>query len=266
MNKPFLAHSFATLLAFTLVSSAGASHADSDLNGRLDSHLDSPLDSYPNIQTDNNQHSPESIKKSASPMIGSIIGTVVGGPVGLLVGAFGGIFLGDELSKADQYDVLVDENQQVHGQLADAQHQLSSLQQRLHAQNEEQKALHALAMSHLEFQILFHTGNDALALNELERLDDLAEFLQKNSHLSIRLHGHADPRGSSRYNTALSSQRSSNVRYALEARGIESARIEHYFYGSEQSQALTGDLDAYVFDRRVTIEVFDHTDDVATID
>ncbi len=205
-------------------------------------------------------------ESSASSTLGSVLGAVVAGPVGIIAGAVSGNFLDKKLSKAKQYDELSDSHQLMQAELADINQRYADLQKQFLVQGEKQKALHALAMSHLEFQILFHTGNDILASNELQRLDELAEFLKSNPQLSIRLHGHADPRGSDEYNNVLSLHRAKNVRYALEARGIDSQRIEDYFYGADRSQAHKGDLDAYAFERRVTIEVYDQEDNVAAID
>ena len=111
----------------------------------------------------------------------------------------------------------------------------------------------------------WQTGNDSLSESIVQRLDDLADFLHKNPELNIRLHGHADPRGTDEYNNVLSMHRAINVQKQLESRGIDASRIERYFYGADQSVAAKGDFDSYALERRVTIQVFDPSGEVAVV-
>ena len=208
------------------------------------------------------------IKKGATFGVASIIGGLLAGPIGVMAGGIGGSVLGDELDKADKYEVAIDENQQAREKLVNAQVEMAALKEQLHIARQQQHQLHALAMTNLEFQVLFHTGTDNVNQYTLKRLDELAAFLKRNPELNIRLHGYADPRGTDEYNNVLSMHRAINVQQALENRGVNATRIERLSYGSDKSQATKGDLDAYALERRVSIEVFDpkKNGDVAIIE
>ncbi|MGH1485615.1 MAG: OmpA family protein [Cellvibrionaceae bacterium] len=208
------------------------------------------------------------VKQGATFSMASIIGGLLAGPIGVMAGGIGGSVLGDELAKADEYEVVVDENRQAREKLVNTQLEMASLKEQLHIARQQQQQLHALAMTNLEFQVLFHTGTDDVNRYTSKRLDELAAFLKRNQELSIRLHGYADPRGTDEYNNVLSMHRAINVQQALENRGVDATRIERLSYGADKSQAPKGDLDAYALERRVSIEVFDpkKNGDVAIIE
>lgn len=202
--------------------------------------------------------------KKATWVAGSLgfIGAVAAGPIGLLVGAIGGESLGKELDKADEYESVAAENRRYEVELADIEEHIRYLEGSLSKEQE----LSELNAHNLEFQVLFHTGNGALNDDDQARLDELAKFLQRNPELNIRVSGYADPRGDSDYNQILSSERSNNVKKLLEESGVEANRIESYSFGATHSEALDGDIDAYALERRVTIEVYNSTGTVATVD
>ncbi|MFT5421684.1 MAG: outer membrane protein OmpA-like peptidoglycan-associated protein [Candidatus Endobugula sp.] len=197
-----------------------------------------------------------SVKGGVTFGAAAIIGGLIAGPIGIIVGSISGKFLGDELDKADGYDVAVAGIEHANMNLADATKKITALNVQLQVAQQQQYQMQALAMTNLEFQVLFHTGNDNLNTYTLRRLDELATFLERNPDLSLRLHGYADPRGTDEYNNVLSMYRAINVQKALEARGIDVNRIERHAYGADQSKSAKNDLDAYALDRRVTIEVF----------
>lgn len=193
----------------------------------------------------------------------AIVGGLLAGPIGAIVGGIGGTIMGPELTKADQYEFTVKENQDLESQLTANQQKVSGLLQQLQLARQAQEQLQQMAISSLEFQVLFHTGNDSLDGNTVKRIDELSNFLERNPELSVRLHGYADPRGTDEYNNVLSMHRALSVQKALEERGIDATRIERRSYGSDQSQATKGDLDAYALERRVSIEVFNRNAGVA---
>lgn len=108
----------------------------------------------------------------------------------------------------------------------------------------------------LELQILFHTGVDTLSTRGIKKIAVLSEFLLAHPSLSIRLTGHADPRGTDEYNNVLSEHRALSVQHELENHGVASDRIERRAYGALQSHSPKGNYAAYAQDRRVDIEVF----------
>ena len=61
-----------------------------------------------------------------------------------------------------------------------------------------------------------------------------AQFLNKNSNLSITITGHCDERGTREYNLALGERRASSVKNYLVSLGIEANRISVISYGKEK--------------------------------
>jgi outer membrane protein OmpA-like peptidoglycan-associated protein len=204
------------------------------------------------------------LKEGASFGIGSIIGGLVAGPIGVMAGAIGGVTLGQELVKADKYEEVNTQMDMANSELKANQLEIIALKNQLQIAQQQQIRLHELAMTNLEFQVMFRTGNDELNQYTQKKLDDLAAFLNENQELSIRLHGYADPRGTEEYNNVLSMYRAINVQNGLESRGVDPSRIERQYYGAEQSTAQKGDIDAYALERRVTIEVFNRNEGIAS--
>ena len=134
--------------------------------------------------------------------------------------------------------------------------QIAELKTRIARADAEIGELSQLALDKLEFQVLFHTGADQLTNRGQARVAALASFLQQHPGLSVRLTGHADPRGTDEYNNVLSDERALSVQKSLEAAGISEYRIERRAFGSLESSSQKGDFEAYAMDRRVEIEIF----------
>lgn len=220
------------------------------INGTaLSSYADDALDEIEASQSE------ATLNQSAGISAGMVLGAIVGGPIGAIVGAVSGTYVGTEMDKADQYVSIREQHQKTKAQLLGTQTEIAALKEQLAIARLQQRELHALAMDNLEFQVLFHTGQDELDGYTLQRLDDLADFLKHNPDLIVQLHGYADPRGTDGYNKVLSTHRAINVQDALEVRGIDTKRIQRQSHGADLSQAPKGDLDAYALERRVSIEI-----------
>lgn len=186
-------------------------------------------------------------KQGLSFVGATVTGAAVGGPIGMMIGAISGAFIGETIKKADTAEETA-------MSLSQAQAELYDLRQQLASNQIQVEQLEQLAWHNLEFQLLFHTGSDELSDNGHRRLARLAEFLQSNSQLKVRLDGYADPRGTDEYNNVLSLYRAKNVRLTLEKMGVDSSRIEAFSHGSKY--ALSQDPKQYAQERRVSIELF----------
>jgi outer membrane protein OmpA-like peptidoglycan-associated protein len=71
----------------------------------------------------------------------------------------------------------------------------------------------------------------------------------------VRVDGYADPRGPATLNDDLSLRRAEAVALTLEKAGCPQERLVIAAHGSAQSTSPHGDLDAYAFDRRVTVRL-----------
>ena len=188
-------------------------------------------------------------KQEAVVLTSAFVGAAAGGPVGFILGALGGGFMAGEIEQADQLE-------STELQLAEKQMQIAQLQTQLASADSKVGELSQLALDKLEFQVMFHTGADQLTERGEARIQALAQFLHAHPGLSIRLTGHADPRGTDEYNNVLSDQRALTVQTALESQGIDNYRIERRAFGSDKSGSIKGDYEAYAMDRRVDIEIY----------
>jgi OOP family OmpA-OmpF porin len=85
----------------------------------------------------------------------------------------------------------------------------------------------------------------------------VAEVLQRNERLRIRIDGHTDDAGSADYNMALSQRRADAVRAWLEAHGIASDRLRTRAFGPTRPAAPNDTPEGRERNRRVEISVLD---------
>jgi peptidoglycan-associated lipoprotein len=81
-------------------------------------------------------------------------------------------------------------------------------------------------------------------------LDRKARILRDEPTVRIRIAGHADERGSTEYNLALSSRRAESVRSYLTAAGIQAARIEIVSLGEDRPLERGSNESAWARNRR----------------
>ena len=113
-----------------------------------------------------------------------------------------------------------------------------------------------LALEELQLELLFKTGQSLISDAGIARLQVLADVMNNNHNLDLRLDGFADPRGDAEYNQQLSDLRVQAVVKALVLAGLDPARINSFSHGDSQSQAAEGDLDSYALERVVRIELY----------
>jgi outer membrane protein OmpA-like peptidoglycan-associated protein len=193
-----------------------------------------------NIKTD--------VKQATVFTTAGILGAIAGGPIGLFVGAIGGAYLGDQIEKADQLD---------DAQLArtDAEMTISHLNTELIERSTALEQLQQQTFDQLQLQVLFLTGSDNLTAQGEKQLQILADFLIKHQHLTIHLHGYADPRGTEDYNEVLSHYRAISVKDALEMAGVDYDRISITAHGANRAKTPLDNADTYALERRVDIEI-----------
>jgi outer membrane protein OmpA-like peptidoglycan-associated protein len=154
---------------------------------------------------------------------GLAIGAVAGGPAGAVVGGIAGMLLGPH------------------------EHQRKVL-------NKERAASldHA---SDLTLNIAFRTGDSKLTPDDIDQLTKLGRLAGGMAGVSARVSGHADPRGSTEYNTTLSQDRAESVAAVLQNAGLDKDRIMIEALGADGGSA-TGNLDDYAMQRRVSVKLF----------
>jgi outer membrane protein OmpA-like peptidoglycan-associated protein len=191
--------------------------------------------------------SPRTEAKVAGTFLTSaVVGAVAGGPIGMFAAALGGAWMGEQIKEADRLD-------STEQQLAQRDHAISELSARLREAEQSQQRYAQLALDQLQLEMLFRTGESAISRAGESRLAMLAELLQLNPDIRVRLDGYADPRGGSDYNRQLSAQRVQAVIETLAEFGIDPARLAGHSHGAESSRAAAGDYDAYALERVVRI-------------
>jgi outer membrane protein OmpA-like peptidoglycan-associated protein len=191
---------------------------------------------------------------------GAAIGALAGGPVGLIIGAAFGGWLGDRFHHERSERAASDKR------AGDAQARTESLSRRLssteqqlassEADLESERGAHRVDLERaVALDVHFRTEDSAIDAGDEQRLAELASFIAPLDGTVIRLDGHADVRGTQKYNDALSVTRAESVRDALVRAGMPAERIVVTGEGSADATAPGEDVDGMAFDRRVAVTV-----------
>jgi len=80
-----------------------------------------------------------------------------------------------------------------------------------------------------------------------------AQYLASHPNQHVILAGHADERGSSEYNIALSEQRAKSVERMMRSQGVTGGQLEVVSYGEEKPAVSGHDESAWQMNRRVEV-------------
>ncbi|GFE84986.1 membrane protein [Steroidobacter agaridevorans] len=185
---------------------------------------------------------------------GAAAGAIVGGPIGAAVGfMFGGI-LGDSVGTANRAQLqakqMEEQSQKLEQELIDTRIALAKASERTGGD----EMLDALAQR-LHADVLFRTNDATMEADVASKLEDLGKLLALHGELEVQLHGFADPRGKSEKNLELSLERANAVREALIRGGAAPEQIQLSAHGSDLTTAPKGDLEAYAWERRVSLSI-----------
>lgn len=200
-------------------------------------------------------------EQKAGMLTGAAMGAVVGGPfgaaVGLMVGAFGGDMASGKRIAEQHAAALDQENETLQVQLLETQQALAALSKDASSPEEP---LFATLAERLHGDVLFRTGSAELDSPMQQRLGELGTVLAERSSIIVEVAGFADPRGKKDVNLQLSEARANAVREALVKGGLPPERIQLTAHGESQSTALSGDQEAYAWERRVSVAIRTMTD------
>jgi outer membrane protein OmpA-like peptidoglycan-associated protein len=104
--------------------------------------------------------------------------------------------------------------------------------------------------------ILFDVGTAILKPASDKYLLELAQLLNENPTLKLKVCGHTDNTGTTAGNQVLSEQRASAVKEALVKRGITASRLDTKGFGSSQPLKTGNTEEAKAFNRRVEFVPF----------
>ncbi|HEY4252857.1 MAG TPA: peptidoglycan-associated lipoprotein Pal [Roseomonas sp.] len=104
-------------------------------------------------------------------------------------------------------------------------------------------------------RVFFTTDRSSIAADQRPVLQRQAEWMQRNSSVTVQVEGHADERGTREYNLALGQRRANAARDTLVAGGVAGARISTISYGKDRPAALGSDESAWAQNRRAVTVV-----------
>ncbi|MGD9330048.1 MAG: peptidoglycan-associated lipoprotein Pal [Desulfobacterales bacterium] len=102
--------------------------------------------------------------------------------------------------------------------------------------------------------IFFAFDSSALSAEAQSILKAKAEWMSRNTHLSIIIEGHCDNRGTTEYNLALGERRAEGVKRFMQDLGVAESRIRTLSFGEERPLALGDSEDAWAKNRRAHFE------------
>jgi outer membrane protein OmpA-like peptidoglycan-associated protein len=204
---------------------------------------------------------------------GAAVGAAAGGPIGAMVGVIAGALLGHHYHQqsvanhdlsAQNHD-LATQNHVLSASLGRSEEERQALAGKLDlatqslASTEAQRAEldRTVQLSDdIETDVAFKTADASvnnLQLPALRKIGALAASLPPGT--KVKIDGYADPRGPATLNDDLSLRRAEVVALTLEKAGCPQDKLVIASHGSSESTSPKGDLDAYAFDRRVTVRL-----------
>jgi len=204
------------------------------------------------VQADDNKLSkPE----GAGMLTGAAAGAIVGGPIGAFVGLMIGGIVGNGVDHAQAAERRA---QNIEDELLETRRELA-----LASQREDSDALFAALSQSMRSDVLFKTSSSQVEISVQEQLAELGKLLAAHPRLAIQLHGFADPRGKSEQNLELSLQRADVVREALLSGGAAADQIQVSAHGEDLTTAANNDVEAYAWERRVSLVIQPNASQVA---
>lgn len=204
---------------------------------------------------------------------GAAVGAAAGGPIGAMVGMVAGALLGHHYHEqavanralaARNHD-LATQNDVLTASLGHSEAQRGELAGKLGLVNESLTTVQAQRADldrtvqlsdDIETDVGFKTADasiNSMQLPALRKIGALAASLPPGT--KVRIDGYADPRGPATFNDDLSLRRAEAVALTLEKAGCPQDKLVIQAHGSAESTSPQGDLDAYAFDRHVSVRL-----------
>lgn len=106
-----------------------------------------------------------------------------------------------------------------------------------------------------EYTIYYFNLNSALLSNKAKAaLNHVADYLREHPSISIVLDGHADARGSEKFNEFLAKCRANSVKDYLKQQDIPHVQIETYGHGNRKLAVAGNTEEAHAKNRRVELK------------
>ena len=98
--------------------------------------------------------------------------------------------------------------------------------------------------------VYFDFDKSDIRADQVERVENNADFLKKSSTVRIRIEGNCDERGTNEYNLALGERRAQSAKKYLVNLGVADARLETVSWGEEKVLLFGHDEISWAQNRR----------------
>jgi len=207
------------------------------------------------------QQAPDPTKGNVGFGLGALIGGLLAGPPGAVIGAASGTWFGVRESDADTTIATLEKKLNAQSiEMAYQQNELANTKTRFKEEfqqvvnNHEIQSLEKLSQG-ISYIIYYKTNDAEIRTDVFPQIKQLAELIKPYPKIKIQIAGYADHRGSQDFNLLLSKKRVDKVRTAFIDAGISNQRLQLQAHGEYAATAKQGDKEAYIFDRRVTINL-----------
>ncbi|WP_199611565.1 sortase-associated OmpA-like protein PdsO [Flocculibacter collagenilyticus] len=204
---------------------------------------------------------------------GVLIGAAIAGPVGAVVTGVFGIMMGNQVNEHEHKKELEIALMETGNDLVAARQAAQSLSDELENKNallasQSERYQNYLDEKNAELMNIpvamqFKTGSAKVEPVYQAYLAEVAEKLQKEPDMHIKLSGFADRRGDEAFNHKLSMQRASAVKSYLIGQGVADSQISLSAYGESQPLQTNQSYENDFFDRRVSIELINKQEEMA---
>lgn len=197
-------------------------------------------------------------QESIGVTTGFALGAVAGGPIGAILGGAAGGWLGDRYHRERVTNAALNVDlQRTAAERDRLAGNVSQLREGLEATSRRSAQLDTTleAVDEIGMDVSFRTDDAAVSTASVPPLLKLGALTAALPEASLHVDGYADPRGSPEANQALSERRARAVADILRSAGLAPERIVVNAHGAEDCSSDPGDLDAYAFDRRVTVRL-----------
>ena len=207
------------------------------------------------------QQDPDPTKGNVGFGLGALIGGLLAGPPGAVIGAASGTWFGVRETDTDTTIAALEKELNAQSiELAYQQTELANTKTKFKEEfqqvvnNREIQSLEKLNQG-ISYIIYYKTNDAEIRADVLPQVKQLAELIKPYPKIKIQISGYADHRGSEDFNLHLSKKRIDKVRTTFIDAGISNQRLQLQAHGERAATASQGDREAYIFDRKVTINL-----------
>lgn len=201
--------------------------------------------------------------------IGATSGALMAGPAGLIIGGFLGSLYGrgeaeDELQDMEfvaesEADALVEAPMHDEAEdliLASTSKDIPQIDSGL---SEEKNRIKEIVTNDLSIAVYFKPGSVNFESFYTQQFLTISNLLHEMPEMELNLEGYSDRQGNQSDNLQLSAERLESVRDYFVNSGIDPNRIKVRAYGEKNFLSTPGELESYVFDRRVVVSFREST-------